>query len=91
MAATKFSEIPPLSEETKARYNALLEEYHELIDLELGNTITPVQQERLKEVQRELDDIEACMPEVIDMFRRIDETERQLDALLAQVEALKKK
>jgi hypothetical protein len=88
MAATQLSEIPPLSEETKARWHALIEEYQELINAEFDNTITPAQQERLEEVKRELDDIEACMPETIQMFQRLDETERKLNALLEYVESL---
>ena len=88
MATTPLSEIPPLSEAKKARFAALVEEYQELIDTERHQGLTSDQQQRLRDVETEMDDIEACMPETIQMFQRLDETERQLNALLEYVESL---
>lgn len=88
MATTNISEIPPLSEEMKARWHALLEEYHDLTDLDLNKTITPEQQKRLAKVTAELNEIDACLPQNIYMRQKEEEIQREMEALLAYVESL---
>jgi hypothetical protein len=95
MATTEVSsDIPPLSEAQKARFAELVEEYHDLIDLELDKTITPEQKKRLEEFTAELDEIEECMPQTIYMRRQMEAFQPKLDeidAFLAYIESLPKK
>ena len=88
MATTKLPEIPPMSEEMEARWHALLEEYHDLTDLDLKKTITPEQQKRLEKVTEELNEIDACLPQNIYMRQQEEEIQRKMEALLAYVESL---
>lgn len=67
---------------------ALNEEFHDLVDLELAGQLTEAQSVRLREIERQMDEADAHDPLEQEMDRRVRETSSQLDAILALLKNL---
>ena len=81
---------PPRFIETEPASNmdALLEEYHLLVNIDRRKGLTLEQHNRLQKVEEELDDLDEATEEAQWMRSRMAETTAKLDALLEAVRDL---
>ena len=75
----------------REREARLVEEYHGLLDLEDNGSLSAAQTARLRQVEAELDFLEAQNPVEQEADRRLAETSDKLDEILALLRSLPRK